>query len=366
MTHDLGNVAIVGATGAVGREALSILESRQHPAEMIVPLASARSAGTHISYAGDSLLVRAIDAEAFNRTDFALFCATAEVSRRWAHPAGRAGAVVIDNSSAFRLHDDVPLVVPEVNGEAIPPGCTLIANPNCSTIILLVALNPLRARFGIERIVVSTYQAVSGAGAAALSELREQAAAVLASGSVKPKVFHEPCAFNVFSHNSRVELDTGVNGEERKMIDESRKIWADPSLSITPTCVRVPVFRAHTESVTVTLSEPATESQVRAALSAGSGLRVVDDRATNSFPTTLHASEHDEVLVGRIRPDPSEVLGPDGNLQTLSPPDSHRVARTWCLLIAGDQIRKGAALNAIQIADLVAARQRQNAQIAPS
>ncbi len=354
MTDILGTIAIVGATGAVGREAISILEALGHPADRLVALASPRSAGTGIPYAGGLLEVRRTDAAAFRGADFAIFCATADVSRQWAGAAQASGAVVIDNSSAFRMRDDVPLVIPEVNAAAIEDGCTLIANPNCSTIIMLVALHPLRERFGVSRIVVSTYQAVSGAGAAALAELRGQAADVLADRAVTPRVFHEPCAFNVFSHNSRVEGDTGVNGEERKMIEESRKIWGDPGLAVVPTCVRVPVFRAHTESITVTLDRPATEEEVRQALSDAPGVRVIDDRANNSFPTTRHASHGSDVLVGRIRADPSQT--PPGPRET--PETSHGRYRTWCLLVASDQLRKGAALNAVQIAEFVGNRRK--------
>lgn len=353
MKHNLGTVAIVGATGAVGREAITILESRGHHADRIVPLASARSAGSEIHYTNGTLLVRAIDDGAFDGTDFAVFCANADVSRQWAQTAQRSGTVVIDNSSAFRLREGVPLVIPEVNAPSIEDGVSLIANPNCSTIILLVALNPLRVRFGVERIVVSTYQAVSGAGAAALIELREQAAAVLNGRPVSPRVFREPCAFNVFSHNSRVEPSDGLNGEERKMIDESRKIWNDPHLEIVPTCVRVPVFRAHTESVTVTLRTPAAEAEVREALAHATGIRVLDDRENNLFPTTLGATGLNEVLVGRIRPDPTEKSSvADSTARGGRTP----TFRTWSLLIVGDQVRKGAALNAIQIAEIIAGR----------
>lgn len=346
---DLGKVAVLGATGAVGREALSILHARGVPAARVVALASQRSAGTSVPYGDDRLVVREAHEAEFRGIDFAILCATADASRRWASVAQTCGATVIDNSSAFRLRDDVPLIVPEVNGDSIGPGHTRIANPNCSTIILLVAMNPIREAFGIAGITVSTYQAVSGAGAAALDELREQAAATLAGQVFKPKVFHEPCAFNVFSHNSRVEPDTGVNGEERKMIEESRKIWGDPNVRITPTCVRVPVFRAHTESVTVTLGRAASETEIRALLSRAPGLRVVDDRAANSFPTTLGASGGDEVMIGRIRPDPSESHIGAGS----EPDDAPGRWKSWCFLIVGDQIRKGAALNAVQIAERV-------------
>lgn len=339
------HIAVVGATGAVGAEVLRILEERAIPASRIVPLASSRSAGKKIDYAGDKLTVGEISAPAFLGIDIALFCATSDVSRRFIPEAVRAGSVVIDNSSAFRMDPAVPLVIPEINGAALSTewrSNRLFANPNCSTIILLVALEPLRKAFGIDRIVVSTYQAVSGAGAAAMAELTDQARAALDNRAGTRKVFNEPCAFNVFSHNSSINQDTGLNGEEQKIIDESRKIWADPLLAVSPTCVRVPVLRAHTESITVTLARPATEDQVRAALSAGAGLEIIDDRAANSFPTPLKATGRDEVLVGRIRKDPGATIDKDGR------------TRGFSLLVCADQLRKGAALNAVQIAETLA------------
>ncbi len=336
----LGSIAIVGATGAVGREALSILESRDVAATRITALASPRSAGTTIAYAGASLRVQSLDAFDFRGIDVAIFCATSAVARTHAPRAVDAGALVVDNSSAFRSDARIPLVVPEVNADSITPADRLIANPNCSTIILLVAIEPLRRRFGIRDIVVSTYQAVSGAGAAALEELRSQAADVLASKSPTPRVFKEPCAFNVFSHNSSVDPESGVNVEERKMIDETRKIWGDSRVRITPTCVRVPVFRTHSESVTLSLATPANLDEIRHAFTNARGIRIVDDRAANKFPTSIEASGGDDVLVGRLRPDPAATLDPSG-----------RTTR-WCLFIASDQLRKGAALNAVQITEL--------------
>lgn len=338
----LGRVVVVGATGAVGREAIAILESRGHPAGELRLVASARSAGQRVAYAGTELEVEAIGPGVFEGARAALFCADAETARRWAPEAVRAGAVVVDNSSAFRLEPGVPLVIPEVNGELVRgrPGARLIANPNCSTIILLTALNPLREAFGVEGVVVSTYQAVSGAGAAAIDELHGQARAVLGGGEARPGVFREPCAFNVFSHDSAVDTASGLNVEEQKLIAETRKIWGDESVAISPTCIRVPVVRAHTEAITVRLGRAATEREVRAVIGRAAGLRVIDDRAGNVFPTPLKASGGDEVLVGRIRPDPGERPGAGG------------ATRGWCLLVCGDQLRKGAALNAVDIAGL--------------
>lgn len=339
-------VAVVGATGAVGREVLGILNDRQVPGHSVLALASERSAGARVAYGAGDVPVTALDttsaARAFQRADIAIFCADAETSRRFVPIAVERGALVVDNSSAFRVDAGVPLVIPEVNGELLKAGAEVVANPNCSTILLLVALQPLRIRFGIRSIVVSTYQAVSGAGLAAIDELRIQAGERLAGKALSPRVFREPCAFNVFSHDSVVEPATGLNGEERKLIDETRKIWQDPRVSITPTCIRVPVERAHSESVVVELSEPAHEDEVRLALSDAAAIRVIDDRASNSFPTPLKATGTDDVLVGRIRPDPG--AGFDGRGR----------CRRWCLWLSGDQIRKGAALNAVQIAELIA------------
>ncbi|HZW09448.1 MAG TPA: Asd/ArgC dimerization domain-containing protein, partial [Phycisphaerales bacterium] len=309
----------------------------------------------------------------------AIFAADAATAREFCPLAVRAGAFVVDNSSAFRMDPDVPLIVPEVNGAAwrrggpgrapsepgrpaansrahgsgdamARPGAPgrLVANPNCTTIILLVAIEPLRRAFGIEAIDVATYQAVSGAGLAGMEELLEQTRSCLTPHGAPgggPRVFAEPCAFNVFSHDSAVDPASGVNGEERKVIDETRKIWADPAVRVTPTCVRVPVLRAHTEAITVTLRRPASEAEVREALSSGQGLEIIDDRAANRFPTPRKAGERDPVLVGRIRPDPGE------------PPEAGGRSRRWCLLACADQLRKGAALNAVQIAEFAGALQ---------
>lgn len=340
-------IAVVGATGAVGREILAILAERGVRASSVRALASARSTGKELAYAGDVLIIEPLGEDSFAGVDVALFSAGAATARRFAPAAVASGATVIDNSSAFRMDTDVPLVVPEVNAELIAPsgnGRTgtgrIIANPNCSTIILVTALDPLRRAFGIERIVVSTYQAASGAGAAAMRELSVQTGAILAGEDPAPVVFAEPCAFNVFSHDTPVDADTGRNVEEQKVIEETRKIFDQPGLGMSVTCIRVPVLRAHAESVNVTVSSPATETQVRDALAAVPGIALVDNRAANDFPTSLKASGRDEVLVGRIRGDESQDRDGDA----------------WCgfeLFIAGDQLRKGAALNALQIADLL-------------
>lgn len=335
-------VAIVGATGAVGVEMLKILESRGTPAENVRAMASARSAGTQLPYAGGSITVEELNVGRFNGVDVALFSASGAVSREFAPAAVEAGAYVVDNSSAFRMDEGVPLVVPEVNADALNDGQTgprIIANPNCSTIVMLMAVTPIYRTFGCERLVISTYQAVSGAGAAAMDELVEQTRAVLGGGQAVPKIFGEPCAFNVFSHDSAVDPKTGRNVEEDKLIRETHKIWNDDAVQITATCVRVGVMRAHTESINITLGTPAAEGDVRAAIGAFDGVTIVDDRAANSFPTPLKASGADDVLVGRIRPDSG------------CEPDSQGRYLRFDLLCSGDQLRKGAALNAIQIAE---------------
>jgi aspartate-semialdehyde dehydrogenase len=336
-------VAVVGATGAVGLEFLSILHARRFPIGELRLLASPRSAGKELAFGGASITVRPLDRDAFSGVRIALFSAGGAVSRDHAPAAAEAGAVVIDNSSAFRMDPASPLVIPEINPEELLPFRALarpgiIANPNCSTIIMLVPLEPLRRAFGVRRIVVSTYQAASGAGAAAMQELESQTRAVLDGRPPEPRVFAEPCAFNLFSHNTPIDPATGRNTEEQKMIDEARRIWRDPGLAVVPTCVRVPVMRAHAESITVTLAAPATERQVRDALAHAPGLRIHDDRAANRFPTPLSAAGGDDILVGRIRPDPTQPS--DGDAFT-----------GWSLFVCGDQLRKGAALNAVQIAE---------------
>lgn len=348
------SIVVVGATGAVGEELLEILAARSVEPRRLRCLASPRSAGRSLSYDGTEVRVEATSreaADALEPGDVVFFSAGADVSRDLAPAFAARGATVIDNSSAFRMDPDVPLVVPEINGDLLRESPVdskrpqLVANPNCSAILLVTALEPLRRAFGIEEIVVSTYQAVSGAGAKALRELEDQSRAVLNGGEAVPSVFREPCAFNVFSHDSPVDPRTGRNVEEQKIIDETRRIWDRPDLSLAVTCVRVPVRRAHTESILVTLSRPATENQVREALDAGEGVRVLDDREAGVFPTALAASGRDEVLVGRIRREPlaseaGDSIAPGG--------------RRFGLLAAGDQLRKGAALNAVQIAERMA------------
>lgn len=343
------SVAIVGATGAVGVEFLRILEQRRFPHGAIRLLGSSRSAGTRARYRDEEVAVEEAGPGSFEGVDIALFSAGGSVSKELAPKAVEAGAIVVDNSSAFRMAPGVALVIPEINGELVRESreARIIANPNCSTIIMMMAVHPLRVRFGVERIVVSTYQAVSGAGAAGMIELDRMTRAELEGREERPSKFIENCAFNVFSHDSAVDPATGRNVEEQKMIDESRKIWGDETVRVAATCVRVPVMRAHTESINVTLREPATEADVRHAIGSMPGVTVLDDRAGNRFPTPRKASGMNDCLVGRIRGDESQdvAIGPDGA----------RVFKGFDLLVSGDQLRKGAALNAVQIAELVLA-----------
>lgn len=330
-------VAIVGATGAVGQEFRAVLAERRFPAKEYRLLASARSAGQVIPWVDGDLRVQELTPHSFAGVDLALFSAGGSVSKEYGPIAAKAGAVVVDNSSAFRMDPTVPLVVPEVNPEAAKTHRGIIANPNCSTIILVLPLWPLHKANPVVRAVVSTYQAVSGAGARAITELETQTRAVLAGGKPQPEIFHVPCAFNVFSHNSAIGED-GYNQEESKMVFETRKIFAAPEIQIAPTCIRVPVMRAHTESVAVEFKNPIDENEAREILSAAPGVKIIDDRKANRFPMPLDASGQDDVLVGRIRRDPSVPGG-----------------RGLQFICSGDQLRKGAALNAVQIAELLTA-----------
>jgi aspartate-semialdehyde dehydrogenase len=333
-------VAVVGATGLVGREVLSILSEHWLGRGEIRALASARSAGTMVAFGKASLPVESAGTDSFRGVDVALFCAEGAVSRELAPVAVEHGALVVDNSSAFRMDPNVPLVVPEINGDVLdsfePPG--MIANPNCSTIIALMAVTPLHRAAGVERMVVSTYQAASGAGIAVVEELQQQARDHAAGRPLTRKVLGRQYIFNLYSHDSAIGPD-GYNEEETKLLRETRKIWDDGAVRITATCVRVPVLRAHSESINLTFRRPMGEGEARELLSAAPGVRVVDDRAANTFPEPVEASGIDEVLVGRIRADLSQPAGYGLNL-----------------FVCGDQLRKGAALNAVQIAERVLAR----------
>jgi aspartate-semialdehyde dehydrogenase len=332
-------VAIVGATGAVGAALLESLEQRGFPLASLRLLASPRSAGRSMWFRGAGLPVEALGEDSFAGIDLALFSAGSGVSKQYAPLAVQAGVVVVDNSSAFRMDPDVPLVVPEVNGASIATHRGIIANPNCVAIIATVPLWPLHQAHRILRVQAATYQAASGAGAAAMEELRASTEAHLAGETYAPRVLRHPYAFNLFSHDTAIDPATGYNGEELKVIAESRRIMDAPSLPIGITCIRVPVLRAHAIALTVTFAEKVTPAQARAVLANAPGVRLVDDTANNHFPMPVEAQGQGDVLVGRIRQDVSDETG-------------HSIA----LFVAGDQLLKGAALNAVQIAERLIGR----------
>ena len=327
-------VAIVGATGAVGVELLRCLEQRRFPLSKLRLFASARSTGRTLPFCGEALPVSELQEDSFTGVDIALFSAGAATSRRFAPLAVRAGATVIDNSSAFRMDPAVPLVVPEINSDAIRAHRGIIANPNCCAIISITPLWPVQRANRIVRLMLATYQAASGAGAAAMEELREATRAYLDGRVYQQRVLPHPYAFNLFSHNTRIDPLTGYNEEETKVIQETRKIFADPDIRVSATCVRVPVLRAHSVAITFECGRPITPAQVRELLHAAPGVRLVDDAERNHFPMPQDASGEDAILVGRIR-------------QDLSDPEGRSIA----LFVAGDQLLKGAALNAVQIAE---------------
>src|SRR5688500_12214324 len=327
------NVAIVGATGAVGQEFLNVLAERNFPIKSLKLLASARSAGKSVEFGGKTYKVEELTKDSFKGVEIAFFSAGGSISKEFAPPAVAAGAVVIDNTSAFRMKDGIPLVVPEVNPEQIHKHNGVIANPNCSTIIMNVPVWPLHKANRVKRLVVSTYQAVSGAGAWGLYELDAQMKAYAAGQPIAKEKFPHQIVNNLFSHNSRV-AENGYNEEENKMVNETRKIFGDARIMITATCVRVPVPRAHCESINLEFERPMTPQQVREILSKAPGVKIVDDVANNHFPMPLEASGQDDVLVGRIRQDISREDG-----------------RCIDLFVSGDQVRKGAATNAVQIAE---------------
>ena len=329
-------VAIVGATGAVGVELLGCLEQRRFPLSELRLLASPRSAGKKMTFAGQELTVAPLTADSFKGVDIALFSAGGSISKEFGPVAARAGAVVVDNSSAFRMDPEVPLVIPEINPEAVKGHKGIIANPNCSTIIAITPLWPIHKANPIRRLIASTYQAASGAGAAAMEELREGTRAYLEDKPFEPKVLPHPYAFNLFSHNAKMDPATGYNEEEMKMVKETKKIFGDPTIRIAATCVRVPVLRAHCEALTVECERPITPDEVRGILAKAPGVTLIDDRHANRFPMPNDATGKDDIMVGRIRTDISDDSG-----------------RSFCLFVAGDQLLKGAALNAVQIAELL-------------
>ena len=326
-------VAIAGATGAVGTEMLKTLEKRNFPVSSLKLLASERSVGRKLVFRGKEIAVELLRPEAFNDVDIILSSTSGTLSKQFSPAAVERGAVVVDNTSAFRMDPNVPLVVPEVNPEDIKWHKGIIANPNCSTIIANVPLFPIYKKFGLKRFVSCTYQAVSGAGAWGIEELREQTKAYLAGEPIVKNKFPHQIAFNVFSHNSAIGPD-GFNEEEAKMIRETRKIFHDDSITISATCVRVPVFRAHTEALHCELKEKATPDEIRELLSTAPGVKVIDDVAGNHFPMPIESTEEYDVRVGRIRTD---YLFDNG----------------IAMLVSGDQLLKGAAFNAVQIAELL-------------
>jgi aspartate-semialdehyde dehydrogenase len=336
MSAKLYKVAVVGVTGAVGQEILRVLERRKFPVSELVSLASERSVGTEVEFAGKKHKVRKLESGAFGGVQIAFFSAGATRSREFIPIARKAGAVVVDNSSAFRMDPQVPLVVPEVNGDLLDAKPGLIANPNCSAAILAVALAPLHRIAGLESVVVATYQSASGAGARAMEELDRQVRDYAGGKEPKAEVFPHVLAFNLFSHNSPVGAD-GYNEEETKMVEETRKIFAIPTLKMVPTCVRVPVPRAHSEAVVARFNRPVSAREAREILGKAPGVRVVDEPEKNLFPMPRHASGELDILVGRIR----SVEGDPNSL---------------AFFVSGDQLLKGAAWNAVQIAEELARR----------
>lgn len=326
-------VAIVGATGAVGREMMRVLEERQFPVERLRLFASGRSAGELLEFKGDEFMVELLEEKCFEGVDIALFSAGEKISREFAPGAVRAGAVVIDNSSAFRMEPHIPLVVPEVNPHAIKNHTGIIANPNCSTIQMVVALKPLHDRGRIKRIVVTTFQSVSGKGKEAMDELLEQTRALLNFQEVKAEVFPYQITFNCIPHID-VFMDNGYTREEVKMVNETRKIFEDDSVRITATTVRVPVYIGHAESVNIETEEKITANEARAILSRAPGVIVYDNPERNIYPLPIDVVGKDDVYAGRIREDYSIPSG----------------LNLW---IVADNLRKGAATNAVQIAEML-------------
>ncbi|MGM0366794.1 MAG: aspartate-semialdehyde dehydrogenase [Actinomycetota bacterium] len=327
------NVAIAGVTGAVGKVFLQVLEQRGFPVKNLLPLASKRSAGKKIKFRGEEIEIRELKKDSFTGIDIALFSAGGSISKQFAPYAADSGAVVVDNSSAFRMEEGIPLVVPEVNPEEILKHEGIIANPNCSTIIMAVAIKPVYDISRIKRIVVSTYQAVSGAGAKAIVELEKQTRALICEKKtvVENEVFPVQIAFNVLPHID-VFLDNGYTKEEMKMVSETQKIFADSSIKVTATTVRVPVFTSHSESINIETEKKIPLQKVRKALANGKGLTLKDNFKEAVYPTALDSSGKDNVFIGRVREDNSLDNG----------------INMW---VVGDQLRKGAALNAVQIAE---------------
>ncbi len=325
---------MVGVTGAVGQEMLKVLETRRFPVNQLMPLASKRSAGKRVRFKGKFVTVRELTNDSFKDVDIALFSAGGEISRKFAHRAVQAGAVVVDNSSAFRMDKEVPLVVPEINGNDVKRHKGIIANPNCTTAITLMALYPLHKAFGVKRIFASTYQAVSGSGAQGIIELEQQIKALANGRKVKKAIYPHQIAFNALPHVDAF-LNSGYTKEEMKLENEGRKIMHHARFKASSTCVRIPVYRAHSIAVNAEFSKPASVSAARRVFRNTPGLDLLDDVKNNVYPLALNMAEKDNCAVGRIRKDCAMKNG----------------LSFW---VVGDQILKGAALNAVQIAELAA------------
>jgi aspartate-semialdehyde dehydrogenase len=329
------NVAVAGATGAVGVEMLKTLEKRNFPVANLKLLASSRSAGKTMKFKGEDIVIEELTPASFKGVDIALFSAGSDISKEYRKAVVDSGAVMIDNSSAFRMEDDVPLVVPEVNPEDVKNHKGVIANPNCSTIIMLVAVAPLHRAKKLKRLVAATYQATSGAGQKGMEELILQTRQLLANEPISPKAFAHRIGFNLIPHIDSF-LDNGYTKEELKMLNESRKMLHDDSIKVSCTCVRVPVMRAHSEALNLEFAEEITPEEARAILSCAPGVKLVDDPANKVYPMPVDATEMYDVLVGRIR-------------QDISRDDK----RGLDIFVSGDQVLKGAALNAVQIAEIL-------------
>jgi aspartate-semialdehyde dehydrogenase len=342
-------VAVVGATGAVGSIMLRVLEQRRFPADEVVPFASERSVGRKLDFRGGQIEVRGLSEESIKGFDLAIFSAGGATSGEWAPRFAAAGAVVVDNSSRWRMEDDVPLVVSEVNPDDLAAHRGIVANPNCSTMQMVVALRPIQLRAGIERLVITTMQSVSGTGQAAVEELHDQTQAVLEAKDpgVDASVYAHQIAFNVLPHAGTFPEGSDYTDEELKLVNETRKILGDPEIQVSATCTRVPVYVGHSESVNVQTREPLSASECRALLSEAPGLTVLDDPADAIYPLAIEAAGRDDVLVGRIRQDPSHP-------------------RALNLFVVADNLRKGAATNAVQVAELLVERKllRQPARAA--
>ncbi len=332
------HVAVVGASGAVGRAMLKVMEEKDFPVAKITLLASKRSAGSVLYYKGEKQVVSELKEESFQGVDLALFSAGSSVSQTFAQSAVDQGAVVIDNSSAFRMNQDVPLIVPEVNPDAVTDHHRLIANPNCSTIQMVVALKPIYDAVGIEQVVVSTYQSVSGAGNKAVEELKEQTQALLDGSSNEPVNFPHPIAFNIIPHIDAF-LENGYTKEEMKMVDETKKIFADQDIRVSPTAARVPVMIGHSESIYIKTKAPIEVKEAVKIWDSAPGVAVIDDAKQNQYPLPIEAAGRDEVLIGRIRKDLHE----------------EKALNFW---VVADNLRKGAATNAVQIAELIIKKER--------